>query len=148
MMSVHWAKADIRLRALDPILTLDYVRSKPTVGGKSLALIGAGPAGLLRSQKTGIKYKKPSYSGLGGESSAWICCRVSRAIDPRFCKPKVGSSILSTGTTNNHCGTATYCIFGCSDFGSKRSLKSRFGSIFWSNCDHWGTPANLPRQPR
>ena len=31
---------------------------------KSLAGFGCGPVGLLHSQKTGIKYKKPSYSGL------------------------------------------------------------------------------------
>jgi len=70
---------------------------------KSLAGFYCGPVGLLHSQKTGIKYKKPSYSGLRGECSAWICCRVSRAIDPQFCKPKVGSSILSTGTIKNAC---------------------------------------------
>ena len=46
-MSVHWAKADERR---DLILTLEYVRSKPTVGVvKSLALIGAGPVGLVRT---------------------------------------------------------------------------------------------------
>src|SRR5258705_1170773 len=65
---------------------------------KSLELIGSGPVGLLHTQKVRNEYKKPSYSGLRGECSAWICCRVSRAIDPQFCKPKVGSSILSTGT--------------------------------------------------
>ena len=55
---------------------------------KSLGRVRRGPVGLLHSQKTGIKYKKPSYSGLGGECSAWICCRVSRAIDPRFCNSR------------------------------------------------------------
>ena len=59
MMSVHWAKADIRLRAsgsdFDP-------RVRPQAHGgvvKSLALTGAGPVGLLCTQKVGIKYKKP-----------------------------------------------------------------------------------------
>ena len=58
-MSVHWAKADIRLRAsgsdFDP-------RVRPQAHGgvvKSLALTGAGPVGLLCTQKVGIKYKKP-----------------------------------------------------------------------------------------
>src|SRR5258705_11168399 len=67
---------------------------------KSLELIGSGPVGLLHTQKVRNEYKKPSYSGLRGECSAWICCRVSRAIDPQFCKPKIGSSILSTGTAS------------------------------------------------
>ncbi len=43
----------------------ECVRSSPWWGVlKSLVLEGAGPVGLLHSQKTGIKYKKPSYSGL------------------------------------------------------------------------------------
>jgi hypothetical protein len=66
---------------------------------KSLGYYRRGPVGLLHTQKVRNEYKKPSYSELRGECSAWICCRVSRAIDPQFCKPKVGSPILSTGTT-------------------------------------------------
>lgn len=34
---------------------------------KSLALIGAGPVGLIRTQKVGIKYKKP----LKEKGSVW-----------------------------------------------------------------------------
>jgi hypothetical protein len=64
------------------------------IGGKYLSGVGVfeslgyfacGPVVLLRMQNLGIKSEKPNYSELGGECSAWICCRVSRAIDPRFC---------------------------------------------------------------
>ncbi len=38
----------------------ECVRSSPWWGVvKSLALIGAGPVGLLHAQKVGIEYKKP-----------------------------------------------------------------------------------------
>ena len=46
----------------DLILTCEYVRSSPRWGVvKSLALIGAGPVGLIHTQKVRIKYKKPPY---------------------------------------------------------------------------------------
>jgi len=57
-MSVHWVKADMRLRAsrsdFDP-----RVRSlKPTVGVvKSLALIGAGPVVLIHTQNLELNPK-------------------------------------------------------------------------------------------
>src|ERR1700732_4907110 len=52
----------------------------------------------------------PSVSRCGGrERQVGFCashsCRFSSAVEQRFCKPKVGSSILSTGTnplTGNH----------------------------------------------
>ena len=41
-------------------MTREYVRSSPRWGVvKSLALIGAGPVGLIHAHKMGIKYKKP-----------------------------------------------------------------------------------------
>src|SRR5947207_12946909 len=59
MMSVHWAKQTFGCERRDLILTREYVR-KPTVWVvKFLALTGAGPVGLLCTQKVGIKYKKP-----------------------------------------------------------------------------------------
>ena len=44
---------------------------------------------LKTAKALGLDIPPNRYSGLGGECSAWIFCRVSRAIDPRFCKPKV-----------------------------------------------------------
>ena len=45
MMSVHWVKANMRLRASRSDFDPQYVRSSPRRGVvKSLALIGAGPA--------------------------------------------------------------------------------------------------------
>src|SRR5258706_4128468 len=84
-MSVHWVKADIAIGT--PRSDFDP-RVRPLRRGgwgvvKSLGDLSSGPVGLLHSQKTGIKYKKPSYSGVG------ICCRGSRAIDPRVCKSLV-----------------------------------------------------------
>ncbi len=44
-------------------MTLDYVRSKPTMAVvKSLALIGTGPVGLLHTQKVRNEYKKPTQA--------------------------------------------------------------------------------------
>jgi hypothetical protein len=42
-----------------------------------------------------------SKGGLPGECVAFACGRLSSAVEQRFCKPKVGSSILSAGTSKN-----------------------------------------------
>jgi hypothetical protein len=55
-MSPFGKKQTFGCERRDLILTLGYVRSKPTVGVvKSLALIGAGPVGLLHTQNLGNK---------------------------------------------------------------------------------------------
>jgi hypothetical protein len=60
-MSVHWVKADMRLRASRSDFDPRVRPLKPTVGVvKSLALIGAGPVVLVHTHKAGIKYKKPT----------------------------------------------------------------------------------------
>ena len=59
-MSVHWVKADIAVATSRSDFDRRVRPLKPTVGVvKSLALIGAGPVGLVHTHRVGIKYKKP-----------------------------------------------------------------------------------------
>jgi len=72
-MSVHWAKADIRLRASGSEFDARVRPVKPTWGMvKSLALIGAGPVGLVRTQKFGIQSEKPTLDGVPARSSTSV----------------------------------------------------------------------------
>ena len=53
---------------------------------KSLERIGSGPVGLLHTQKVGIKYKKPTYTGCGNahrDMPKMFCRCCSR----EFCLP-------------------------------------------------------------
>src|SRR5437879_5577633 len=61
MMSVHWAKADMRLRASRSDFDPRVPPLKPTGGGWSNRWRdeGCGPVGLVHTHKVGIKYKKP-----------------------------------------------------------------------------------------
>jgi hypothetical protein len=62
MMSVHWVKADIRLRAsrsdFDPSTS---AQSPRVVVVKSLPLIGAGPVGLVHTQKSQVLKKEKTH---------------------------------------------------------------------------------------
>src|ERR1700730_111376 len=61
MMSVHWVKADMRLRASRSDLTREYVRSSRRWGVvKNLEHLARGPVGLVRTQYFGIKSGKPT----------------------------------------------------------------------------------------
>ena len=56
----------------------------------------------------------------------------------RFCKPKVGSSILSTGTSKKSLWHSHFLHFRRSDFAGLKSLKARFGCIFGCTRDSSG----------
>src|SRR6267142_1550944 len=57
-------KADIAVASVEiSFLTCEYVRSSPRWGVvKSLALIGAGPVGLVHTQKIEAQSEKPTWT--------------------------------------------------------------------------------------
>ena len=63
----------------------------------------------------------------------------------RFCKPKVGSSILSTGTSKNALQHNHFLHFRQSVFSLQKSSKSEFGSIFGSKSQHCTLPTRRAR---
>ena len=61
-------------------------------------------------------------------------CRISSAVEQRFCKPKVGSSILSSGTTIKPLQRSHFSHFWCAGFQQSKSPETGFGCIF--GCTH------------
>jgi hypothetical protein len=74
-----------------------------------------------------LPYTCPEASG----QAAWQASRLSSAVEQRFCKPKVGSSILSAGTNapsrRPHSWSIDYCPINCLILGQLRAALFHFG---------------------
>jgi hypothetical protein len=74
------------------------------------AMLPGRPTGLFRAINSGVNVREtnsPPKAGLGRAET--LICRVSSVVEQRFCKPLVGSSNLSPGTSKNRHLAPFFC---------------------------------------
>ena len=76
-----------------------------------------------RCKHTG-KHGRSDLSRRNCAASSHPVGRFSSAVEQRFCKPKVGSSILSTGTTKSRLFVGLFAILGPRQDGRRRRSKA------------------------